>query len=220
MNLDHPGYRFYQMMWDEINTFKYNDILELGFYLLENVPEYFFTVPASSSGKYHPINDLGTGGLVRHSLSVKRMLDHLFEPYGYYEFDARHKELLQLAALFHDCMKSGTQEEYEKNKHTKFLHPIFAANFIVLKACEIGFNYTDAQFIASAISTHMGQWSKGKKDEKLPEPQEPYQKVLHLADYLASRKDISIETSDPDEPVEMEIDEEIISAVTINEKGE
>lgn len=183
--------KYYDLMEDEIFKFE-DDIYRLAGYLINNIPEYFFSVPASSSGKYHPVGDLGEGGLVRHSIAVKKMLDHLFEPNGYYDmFTPREKDLLRLAALFHDCMKSGTQEDYEKNPHTKFLHPIMAANFIMYSACKIGFNYEDAKFIYDVVSSHMGQWNK-QGDSILPKPHTPAQKVLHLADYLASRQDINI----------------------------
>jgi len=214
--------KYCNSMWDEINPFQNSDIRLFGIYLLVNVPDYFFHIPASSSGKYHPASDLGEGGLVRHSISVKRMLDHLMEPNGYYEFTDRQKELLQLAALFHDCMKSGTQEDYEKNPHTRFLHPILAANFIMYCACMYEFPYEDAVFMASAIASHMGQWNTSKHERGLlPLPTKPHQKVLHLADYLASRQDINmVLEEEKEEDVESKEVTENQSAVTIHEKGE
>lgn len=188
-----PENKYYKMMFNELDSFGFVDIRTLGMFLLKNVPDYFFSVPASSSGKYHPAGDLGEGGLVRHSISVMRMLEHILAPEGYYDFTPRQVELLKLAALFHDCMKSGTQEQYEKNQHTKFLHPILAVNFITYIACLTGFDYDETMFITSAIASHMGQWNTSKHEEgKLPVPNEPHQKALHLADYLASRRDINI----------------------------
>lgn len=35
--------------------------------MLPAVPPYFYTVPASSTGKYHPRYTLGSGGLLRHT---------------------------------------------------------------------------------------------------------------------------------------------------------
>ena len=44
---------------------KTEKIREFVLNFLENeVPEYFKTIPASSSGKYHPASSLGEGGLV------------------------------------------------------------------------------------------------------------------------------------------------------------
>ena len=186
--------KYFRLMLDEIDTLQDIDNRRFAHALLSNVPDYFFSVPASSSGKYHPSNDLGNGGLVRHSISVARMLDHLLEPNGYYDFDDEQKELLKIAALFHDCMKSGTQEEYEKGKHTKFLHPLYAANFIMSIAINYGYSYEKALLIYNAVISHMGQWNTSKQEGgMLPVPKTPDQKVLHLADYLASRKDINLE---------------------------
>jgi len=184
--------KYFRLMLEEIDKLQNEENRKFAHTLLSNVPDYFFSVPASSSGKYHPSNDLGNGGLVRHSISVVRMLEHLLEPYGYYDFDDEQKELLKIAALFHDCMKSGTQEEYEKNKHTKFLHPLYAANFIMTTTIKNGYPYEKALFICNAVISHMGQWNTNGT-AKLPTPETPDQKVLHLADYLASRKDINME---------------------------
>ena len=189
-----PTNKYYTMMWNEILSENFSkDINDFAFHLLDTLPDYFFSVPASSSGKYHPENDLGEGGLVRHSITVSRMLSHLLAPKGYFDFTDREKELLKVAALFHDSFKSGTQEEYEKNIHTKFFHPIYAANHIITESVFAGFNFNDAKFIANAIASHMGQWNTSTRMKgTLPLPESPEQKVLHLADYLASRRNINM----------------------------
>lgn len=197
--------KYYRLMVDEIDTIKDIDNRKFALILLSKVPDYFFSVPASSSGKYHPKNDLGEGGLVRHSISVARMLDHLLEPYGYFDFNEEQKDLLKIAALFHDCMKSGTQEEYEKGQHTRFLHPLYAANFIMTVAITNSYSYEKALFIYNAVIAHMGQWNTNVTGE-LPTPKTPDQKVLHLADYLASRKDINIEIE-----IEMEGNDKVLT---------
>jgi hypothetical protein len=50
--------------------------------------------------------------------------------------------------------------------------------------------------IASCISSHMGEWAydykdKYKKNQLLPKPNSKMQNIVHLADYLASRKYLS-----------------------------
>ena len=39
-------------------------------YLIKLLPEYFFTIPASSSGKYHPKFANTVSGLVKHTKAV------------------------------------------------------------------------------------------------------------------------------------------------------
>ena len=54
--------------------------------VLEMLPDYFYEIPASSSGKYHPQFSLGKGGLVRHVKVAMRILEEIFkdEAFGIY----------------------------------------------------------------------------------------------------------------------------------------
>ena len=175
-----------------LNTFENEDIRKFAVDRLNNASDYFFSVPASSSGKYHPKISLGEGGLVRHTVAVVRFLNHMLavESIGN-QFSSRERDLLRVAAICHDMCKSGTQADYEKNNHTKFDHPLMEANDIrnskLLPPDEI-------ELIAHCIESHMGQWNTDKRNPGivLPKPQDKYQIIVHLADYLASRKDIEM----------------------------
>lgn len=156
------------------------------------IPLYVAHAPASSSGKYHPKYALGDGGLVRHTVAVVRFLNHFFEIECIRnQFTSRERDLLRVAGLMHDSRKSGSQEDYEKNKYTKFDHPLLAAN--VIRTLE-GLPKEEIGLIAHAVESHMGQWNTDKRnpDVVLPKPKDKYQIFLHLADYLASRKDIEL----------------------------
>ena len=162
--------------------------------LVETIPAYFFEVAASSTGKYHPSYALGEGGLVRHTLALVRILNHLFEMDCYKEeFDSRARDILRIAGIMHDTRKSGTQAEYEADYHTKFSHPLYAANVVrELKGSGL-IPDDEIEKIADAIASHMGQWNISKySDVVLPLPTTRLQKVLHAADYLASRKDLEV----------------------------
>lgn len=175
-----------------IETFENEDIKEFANTVIDNFDPYVFTIPASSTGKYHPHYSLGEAGLVRHTVAVVRFLNHMFdvESIGN-QFTSRERDLLRVAAIAHDCKKSGDQTDYEKSKYTKFDHPLRAANFIK------SFNLLDdneRSFVAHCIESHMGAWNTSKRDPGivLPKPQDKYQILLHVCDYLASRKDIEM----------------------------
>lgn len=51
----------------EIALIKNKSIRDFASICIQFVPKYFFEIPASSSGKYHPSYALGEGGLVRHT---------------------------------------------------------------------------------------------------------------------------------------------------------
>jgi len=160
--------------------------------LVGTIPDYFWHVPASSTGKYHPSYALGDGGLVRHTVAVVRFLNHIFamECFGS-TLTSRKRDLLRIAGMMHDTRKSGSQEDYEKNKYTKHEHPILAAN--VVRQFADKYDKDEIELIASCIESHMGQWNTSSRSNVvLPKPQTGMQRVLHMADYLASRKDIEV----------------------------
>ena len=41
--------------------------------MIEKLPDYFFEIPASSTGKYHPEYATGKGGLLRHTKAAVRI---------------------------------------------------------------------------------------------------------------------------------------------------
>ena len=62
----------------------------------------------------------------------------------------------------------------------------------------------DLEDIARLIETHMGQWNTDKREDIiLPKPKSELGKIVHLADYLASRKDIDISFADDNQAYDM-----------------
>ena len=171
-----------------------DDIKEFAKTIIECIPNYWYNVPASSSGKYHPSYALGDGGLVRHTLALVCILNHIFDVKCMAEkWTSRERDLVRVAGMFHDAFKSGTQSDYEINKYTKHEHPIIAANMIRRYRDTNIIPNEEIEIIANAIETHMGEWTTSpRSDIVLGEPKNKYQKLLHLVDYLASRKDIEV----------------------------
>lgn len=169
------------------------DIREFAKVLVEGLPSYIWEVGASSTGKYHPAYSLGVGGLMRHQIAVVRFLNYFFELEQYNtKFTSREMDLMRVAGFIHDSRKSGEQSDYERSKFTKFDHPIQMAN--VIRSYDGQYlNHDEIEFIAHCIESHMGQWCTDRKSSKvLPKPLDDYQRFVHLADYLASRKDLTM----------------------------
>lgn len=177
-----------------LDTFENEDIKEFAIILLDNLPNYIWSVPASSTGKYHPAYSLGEGGLMRHQMAVVRFLNFFFELEQYNsKLTSREMDLMRLAGLIHDGRKSGTQEDYEKSKYTKFDHPIQMAE-VVRNYDGQYLNHEEIEMVADTISKHMGAWNEDKKSGiKLEKPNNKYSRMVHLADYLASRKVLTMD---------------------------
>ena len=57
----------------ELNYINNSRIKKSLIIMINKLPDYFFEVPASSTGKYHPKFALGEGGLVRHTKVAVRL---------------------------------------------------------------------------------------------------------------------------------------------------
>lgn len=177
-----------------LNTFENDDIKNFAIVLLDNLPEYIWRVPASSTGKYHPAYSLGEGGLMRHQIAVVRFLNFFLELEQYNKIiPSRERDLLRVAGLIHDGRKSGSQSDYERSKYTKFDHPLQMAT--VIRSYDGKYlNHDEIELIAHCIESHMGQWNVDRKTgECLPKPEDLHQELVHLADYLASRKPLTMD---------------------------
>ena len=154
--------------------------------MIEKIPDYFFKIEAASTGKYHPEYACGEGGLLRHTKAVVRIAYELF---GIYKFDEKTKDLILMACILHDSLKKGLNEA----KYTLWEHPILASHFIRDNAKELKLTKEEIEFVCGCIASHMGKFNISKySDVILPIPKTPEQKFVHMCDYLASRKVLSI----------------------------
>lgn len=156
------------------------------------VPDYFFEVPASSSGKFHSSLECGFGGLVYHTRSVAKIANYLVNLQQYKsKLNDVEKDCVICAALLHDCLKHGEENKTGFSVHQ---HPVLAAEFI--KSDNRLNNILGDEIrtmIGDAVASHSGEWTTSKRSKiVLPSPQTLVQELVHLSDYIASRGDIHI----------------------------
>ena len=180
----------YETFKKELNYIKNNKYKEEAKKLIELLPDYFFEIPASSTGKYHPNFAQNEGGLVRHTKVAVRMCYELANNNSIgYSFTSDEKDLMIIALIMHDGLKSGIPKE----KYTRVDHPILAANLIRENKENLKLTKGEIEFIAQAIETHMGEWNTDfNGNEVLPLPKNKYQRFVHMCDFLASKKFIEV----------------------------
>lgn len=171
----------------ELEYIKNPKIREFTERVLLEVPEYFFNIPASSTGKYHSSFSLGDGGLVRHTQAAVRIAVDILSLEMFNKYCDDEKDIIISALILHDCAKKGIPE----TEYTVTEHPLIIAEFIIgnPKLNSILDNET-LQKLLDCIRTHMGEFNKDYKTKKnvLPKPNSKLQNIVHLADYLSSRK--------------------------------
>ena len=170
-------------------------------YLIDGLPDYFFEVPASSTGKYHPKYATGEGGLLRHTKAAVRIAYELLsDPLIGDKYTEDEKELMLMSLMIHDGLKSGM----EKSKYTKVEHPLLVVNYIKENKPNLGMSDDNIKFMCKVIASHMGVWNKDfDGNEVLPIPKDKYQNFVHMCDYLASRKVILLEFDENNNIIEV-----------------
>ena len=166
----------------EYNYIKSDRYKKIAKELVSLLPDYFFKVAASSTGKYHPSFSLGEGGLVRHTKVAIRIAKELLDNNSIgHKFTSDEKDLLIISIMIHDGLKHGREEE----KYTKFDHPIIVCDYIKENMDKTSLTKEELDFIIKTVSSHMGEWNTNNySDVVLPVTKDKYQRFVHMCDFL------------------------------------
>lgn len=152
-------------------------------FLDERVPQYFWEIGASSSGKYHPSFSQGIGGLVRHTKAVVMFAEELLRMNTYSYMKDEYKDYVIVACIIHDTCKYG-KSNYEKTEYSN--HAKNASELFEEFCAEEDFKVSE--LLLNAVKSHMGQWSTDQEDR----PFTSIDRCVHMADYMASRSFIDV----------------------------
>lgn len=173
----------------ELNTIRTPEIKAFAEWAVKILPNYFFEVPASSTGKYHPEYALGEGGLLRHTKAAVGIAATLLgtETFGG-SYSNGQQDAIICALILHDGLKHGIP----KQKYTIKNHPRAICNHIEsnVDAGDCSLTTEQREAIYGLIKSHMGQWNDSDADQPLPKPHTSAQRFVHLCDFLASRKQL------------------------------
>lgn len=172
----------------ELAMIKNQEIKDFTCLVLEKAPPYFWEVPSSSTGKYHPPQSNGPGGLVRHTRAVAFLGDALC---NIYDIVGDERDAVIAACLLHDVVKYGM----EKSKWTTKTHDYDGALYIHMLAKQTGKDVPMLSTITGAVAWHMGRWTERKNGhplKKFPEDFSRAEELVHVADCLSSRKQMHL----------------------------
>lgn len=169
---------------------KSEEVLNLTLAVLEAADDANAENPASSSGKYHPISDLGPGGNVRHTIIVTEIAQILMNSHQTFD-DQRMRDIVTASCILHDVCKYDSAD----TSHTQFDHPILAANLIRKIGGNLGKTEARiAEIVAANVNTHMGRFTTSKKAPtvKLEEPKDLSQWIVHYADIISANRELPL----------------------------
>lgn len=159
--------------------------------MVAEIPDYVFTMPSSTSGKFHNATQCQKFGQVYHvymffsilnyRLNLKWNLEKYSEP--------ELRDAMRCVPVFHDAIKCG----WNGSQYTVQNHPILAAEWVrnTKVAHDIPEEYKEK--IACMCETHSGQWNKSRAGKEImPEPRNDMEFFIHECDILSSRPNIDM----------------------------
>lgn len=178
----------------ELSYIKDIRIKESTITILDMLPDYFYEIPASSTGKYHPEFSLGEGGLVRHVKVAVRIAKELLDnPSIGDKYTSNEKDIMIMALILHDGLKSGLVY----NRYTQYDHPTLIKNFVNENKDKLKLTDSELDLFSHAVESHMGPWNTDyEKREILPKPKTKYENFVHMCDFLSSKKFLNVKFQD------------------------
>ena len=148
-------------------------------------PDYFFTdCPASSTGKYHPISELGPDGTIIHTKKVFTVAYELCRGLNC----ENHRDEIISACIIHDLRKQGL----EKSGWTQKNHPDLGAQLVdEVYDATMMLSQESYGVIRCCVGYHYGPWSAGKWKKDLS-AYTPEELCVYLSDYTASKRIIEV----------------------------
>lgn len=166
----------------EINSIKNENLRQFILNCFAKGPQEFFKIPASSSGRFHPEQSNGEGGLINHTKMVCRFANILSRAY---DIRQEKTDMIIAACLLHDLHKPA------------YDHAIKTWEWIFKNQDELTDNFKiigpgELSIIADMIKTHMGRWTKYPYSKTLSEFTTS-EWLVHLADMCATDKGLSFD---------------------------
>jgi 23S rRNA maturation-related 3'-5' exoribonuclease YhaM len=174
-----------QVFKDELELIFDKKVREFTRLCIVSAPDYFFTdCPASSTGKYHPLNELGPDGTIIHTKKVFTVAYELCRGMDCED----NRDVILAACLVHDLIKQG----WTCTGHTHKMHPAFGAQLIenVQRDTQI-LDEDRFMMMRNCVGYHYGLWSHG--DWKKPLSEYTREELcVYLSDYIASKRCIEV----------------------------
>lgn len=184
--------RIFELLTDNFETQEFKD-----YYLdmCEQIPDYIFTMPSSTSGKYHNATQCQPHGQLYHIFMFHSILEHLLRLEGNKKRfnDPKIRDAMRCVPAFHDAIKCG----WNGSQYTVQDHPLLAAEWVMNTEVEHKIDQVFRKGIANMCETHSGEWNKNRSGvEIMRKPQNDAELFIHECDILASRPDLDWKISD------------------------
>lgn len=157
--------------------------------MVAEMPDYIFTMPSSTSGKFHNAKQCETYGQLYHVYMFNSILNHLLSlKHNKEKYDKPYeRDAMRCVPTFHDAVKCG----WNGSKYTVQDHPVLAAEWVLSTVVKHDIPIEYKHMIADMCEAHSGEWNKSRSGKVImSEPRNDREFLIHECDILASRSDL------------------------------
>ena len=157
--------------------------------MVAEIPDYIFTMPSSTSGRYHNAKQCETYGQLYHIYMFDSILNHRLRLKGNKEkySSPEERDAMRCVPAFHDAVKCG----WNGSKYTVQDHPLLAARWVLDTKVTHDIPDKYKQMIADMCESHSGEWNKSRSGKVImSEPRNDREFFIHECDILSSRNDL------------------------------
>lgn len=177
-----------------LNKFETDEIREYCTDMIKEIPDYIFTIPSSTSFKYHNKTQCQPHGQIFHILMFAEVMNYVLGlEYVKEKTNERQRDCLRCTPIFHDAIKCGLNG----SQYTVHEHPMLAGEWVRNTSVEHDVDADTKAYIARLCESHSGEWTSTKRSKTvLSKPENDEQFFVHMCDYLASRSNLDMTYSD------------------------
>lgn len=160
--------------------------------MIAQIPDYIFTMPSSTSGKYHNATQCQPHGQIYHIIMFAEIMNYRLALKGNQEKfkSPAQRDAMRCVPFFHDALKCGT----DGGQWTVHEHPMLAGTWVRETNVEHDIEDNIKEAIARMCERHSGEWTSSKKSKVvLPEPENAMELFCHECDILSSRNNIDMQ---------------------------
>jgi len=158
----------------EINDSEIRNFVKIA---LDNAPEGFWHTPCSGTGKYHPPENQGDAGLIRHLVKCVYVANDLCK---YFNINDIQRDIVIAGTILHDIKKNGDPW----GQSTDLEHGIIGAKY--LDQFELKEPYKSQ--IQNCVRYHLSRFTRTKEDVKRASNPTKEELIVQMTDFFCSRK--------------------------------
>lgn len=169
-----------QALYSQLKEIKDEEIKSFVKNVLDKSDEGFWKIPCSMSGQWHPPENQGEAGNIRHLIKCITIGKKLC---AYFDLQENDRDIVLASIILHDIKKHG--EPW--GEKTDYCHGKIGADFLD----KFNLREPEKTEIKNCVKYHMGRFTGVKEDIIRAEVPTKKELIVQMSDYFSSLKEAS-----------------------------